>query len=302
MQRCHLLSGTYYKFSDADLGGGFNSLPLGYGCSAASNSSSIRTEPDDDHLSGVCTALVPPSRTAKWTSRPSSSWSNANPIWRPRSGPLWYNRRDPNAEPRRVGCCHQTVEVNNGRVPVIAGCGSNSTRQTVDNIRAAKALGVDAALVVFYNKPNAAGLQAHVSAAWQKACQWSSTMYWPNRSAPQRCHFRAALPHAGVVALKEATGDVTLGQELATVSATPKWHSFQGRLHLRRSRGHGICWRHQRPVRSCRSSRWPGLKPPARVTLLRSGPTDSSSAGCGCPVLKHKPNPEDDGWAWAPEQ
>ena len=91
-----------------------------------------------------------------------------------------------------------TVEVNNGRVPVIAGCGSNSTRQTVDNIRAAKALGADAALVVFpyYNKPNAAGLQAHVSAACAEGLPVVLTMYPAEPVSASALPFRAALPHA----------------------------------------------------------------------------------------------------------
>ena len=110
-----------------------------------------------------------------------------------------------------------TVEVTKGRVPVIAGCGSNSTQQTVQNIKAAQALGADAALVVFpyYNKPNAAGLQAHVDAAC--AVGLPIVLYHVPGRTGQRLN--AALLDQlcrteGVIALKEATGDVTLGQEL----------------------------------------------------------------------------------------
>jgi len=54
-----------------------------------------------------------------------------------------------------------------GRVPVIAGAGSNSTRETVRLVEAAKAAGADAALVVtpYYNKPTQRGLIAHFEAA-----------------------------------------------------------------------------------------------------------------------------------------
>ena len=110
-----------------------------------------------------------------------------------------------------------TVEINHGRVPVIAGCGSNSTRQTVENIRAAKALGADAALVVFpyYNKPNAEGLQAHVNAACAEGLP--IVLYHVPGRTGQRLS-AAVLEQLcrtpGVVALKEATGDVTLGQDL----------------------------------------------------------------------------------------
>ena len=55
------------------------------------------------------------------------------------------------------------VRVANGRVPVIAGCGSYSTAASLEMIRAAADVGADAALVVvpYYNKPSQAGLAAH---------------------------------------------------------------------------------------------------------------------------------------------
>jgi 4-hydroxy-tetrahydrodipicolinate synthase len=54
-----------------------------------------------------------------------------------------------------------------GRVPVIAGAGSNNTLETVRLVEAAKAAGAQAALVVtpYYNKPTQAGLVAHFTAA-----------------------------------------------------------------------------------------------------------------------------------------
>ncbi|TYC63559.1 4-hydroxy-tetrahydrodipicolinate synthase [Rhodobacterales bacterium] len=57
----------------------------------------------------------------------------------------------------------RVVEFVNGRIPVIAGTGSNSTVQSLDMMKAAEAAGADAALVVtpYYNKPNQAGLLSH---------------------------------------------------------------------------------------------------------------------------------------------
>jgi 4-hydroxy-tetrahydrodipicolinate synthase len=59
------------------------------------------------------------------------------------------------------------VEAAAGRIPVIAGAGSNNTVETVRLVEAAKAAGADAALVVtpYYNKPTQAGIIAHFSAA-----------------------------------------------------------------------------------------------------------------------------------------
>jgi 4-hydroxy-tetrahydrodipicolinate synthase len=55
------------------------------------------------------------------------------------------------------------VRASNGRVPVIAGCGSYSTAASLEMIRAAAEVGANAALVVvpYYNKPSQAGLAAH---------------------------------------------------------------------------------------------------------------------------------------------
>ncbi len=55
------------------------------------------------------------------------------------------------------------VEQAAGRVPVIAGCGSNDSKVALDHMRHAKAAGADAALVVlpYYNRPNQQGIIAH---------------------------------------------------------------------------------------------------------------------------------------------
>ena len=55
------------------------------------------------------------------------------------------------------------IEQAAGRVPVIAGCGSNDTMAALDHMNHAKAAGADAALVVlpYYNRPNQDGLLLH---------------------------------------------------------------------------------------------------------------------------------------------
>ena len=110
-----------------------------------------------------------------------------------------------------------TVRVSNGRVPVIAGCGTNATASTVTNIQQAKDLGADAALVVFpyYNKPNRAGLKEHV----RQACSVGLPIvlyHVPGRTGQRLSAeiLEELCRTPGVIGLKEATGDVTLGQEL----------------------------------------------------------------------------------------
>jgi 4-hydroxy-tetrahydrodipicolinate synthase len=68
------------------------------------------------------------------------------------------------AEQRRV--IELTVEVARGRVPVIAGCGSNNVVHAIEYLHAAKEVGADAALIVmgYYNRPSQAGMVAAFTA------------------------------------------------------------------------------------------------------------------------------------------
>jgi 4-hydroxy-tetrahydrodipicolinate synthase len=68
------------------------------------------------------------------------------------------------AEHRRV--IELAIEGAEGRVKVIAGCGSNSTAHAIELTRSAKAAGADAALHVppYYNRPNQEGIYAHLAA------------------------------------------------------------------------------------------------------------------------------------------
>jgi len=57
----------------------------------------------------------------------------------------------------------KAVSVVNGRIPIIAGTGSNNTSETIELTKQAEAIGVDGILLVtpYYNKPNQAGLYEH---------------------------------------------------------------------------------------------------------------------------------------------
>ena len=109
------------------------------------------------------------------------------------------------------------VKTAAGKVPVIAGCGTNATSTTIQHIHQAKLLGADAALVVFpyYNKPNPDGLRAHVRAACAE--DLPVVLYHvPGRTGQSiPASLLAELcREKGVVGLKEASGDPILGQQL----------------------------------------------------------------------------------------
>ena len=99
-----------------------------------------------------------------------------------------------------------------GRVPVIAGAGSNNTVETVRLVKAAKAAGADAALVVtpYYNKPTQAGLIAHFTAAAD--CGLPIIIYnIPGRSVVDMSVATMAelAKHPMIVGVKDATGDLS---------------------------------------------------------------------------------------------
>ncbi|MEL6265297.1 MAG: 4-hydroxy-tetrahydrodipicolinate synthase [Pseudomonadota bacterium] len=105
------------------------------------------------------------------------------------------------------------VETVSGRVPVIAGAGSNSTDEAVGLARHAEKTGADALLVVtpYYNKPTQAGLIAHYRAI-HDACGLPIIIYnIPGRSvvdmSPATMGELARLPR--IIGVKDATGDVT---------------------------------------------------------------------------------------------
>ena len=104
------------------------------------------------------------------------------------------------------------VKTASGRVPVIAGAGSNNTAESIRLIRHAESVGADAALVVtpYYNKPTQAGLFAHFKAL-HDCCNLPIVIYnIPPRSivdmSPETMGELAKLPR--VVGVKDATGDV----------------------------------------------------------------------------------------------
>lgn len=105
------------------------------------------------------------------------------------------------------------VETAAGRVPVIAGAGSNNTQEGIRLIKHAAKVGADAALVVtpYYNKPTQKGLIAHFS-AMHDAAELPIVIYnIPGRSVIDMTTDTMAqlskLPR--IVGVKDATGDLS---------------------------------------------------------------------------------------------
>ncbi len=106
----------------------------------------------------------------------------------------------------------EVVRAAAGRIPVIAGAGSNNTLEAIRFMRHAEKVGADAALVVtpYYNKPTQAGLIAHFTAL-HDCCDLPIIIYnIPGRSVvdmtPETMGRLAQLPR--IIGVKDATGDL----------------------------------------------------------------------------------------------
>ena len=105
-----------------------------------------------------------------------------------------------------------TVKVVNGRMPVIAGTGANSTKEAIQLTEAAKEAGADACLLVtpYYNKPTQEGLYLHYKAI-AAAVDLPQILYnVPGRTACDMLPATVARCSKieQVKAIKEATGDL----------------------------------------------------------------------------------------------
>lgn len=114
-----------------------------------------------------------------------------------------------------------TVETVNGKLPVIAGTGSNSTARTLRATKHAKTAGADAALIVtpYYNKPTQDGLYAHYMKI-ADSVDIPIVVY----NVPGRCGTDILSPtiarlaeHPNIVALKEATGELKRASEVVSM-------------------------------------------------------------------------------------
>ncbi|MBD3639515.1 MAG: 4-hydroxy-tetrahydrodipicolinate synthase, partial [Marinobacter sp.] len=123
---------------------------------------------------------------------------------------------DPEEHIETIGRIIKRVD---GRIPVIAGTGGNSTREAIELTSEAHKLGADACLLVvpYYNKPTQEGLYQHFKAIAEAVPGMNQMLYnVPGRTACDMLNETvlrlADIPN--IVAIKDATGNIPRGAEL----------------------------------------------------------------------------------------
>jgi 4-hydroxy-tetrahydrodipicolinate synthase len=112
----------------------------------------------------------------------------------------------------------RVVELAAGRVPIIAGTGSNSTQEAIELTRCAQQAGVDACLLVtpYYNKPTQEGLYLHFRKIAETVDIPQILYNVPGRTAvdmlPETVARLAVIPN--IIGIKEATGDIERGRDI----------------------------------------------------------------------------------------
>ena len=117
-------------------------------------------------------------------------------------------------EEEHLECVKFTIERAKGRIPVIAGTGSNCTRTAVDMSREAAQYGADGLLVVtpYYNKATQAGLMAHYKAVAKEA---KAPIIMYSVASRTGCNIEPATVAAlfrdvdNIVGVKEASGSIS---------------------------------------------------------------------------------------------
>ncbi len=120
-----------------------------------------------------------------------------------------------------VELIRRSVELVDGRLPVIAGTGSNSTAQTIALSRAVQDSGVDALLVVvpYYNKPVQEGMYQHYMAIADSVTKPLMMYNVPGRTVADMLPATVArlAQHENIIAIKEATGNIDRLRDIQTL-------------------------------------------------------------------------------------
>ncbi|MBZ5518808.1 4-hydroxy-tetrahydrodipicolinate synthase [Bacillus sp. KS1] len=124
-----------------------------------------------------------------------------------------------------------TVKEVNGRVPVIAGTGSNNTKDSIKLTKKAEEAGVDCVMLVtpYYNKPSQEGMYRHFKAIAEETSLPVMLYNVPGRTvaslAPETAIRLAEIPN--ISAIKEASGDLDAITKI--IAETPEdFHVYSG--------------------------------------------------------------------------
>ena len=113
------------------------------------------------------------------------------------------------------------LEVSNGKLPIIAGTGSNNTKEAIEMSKIAESLGVDAVLLVtpYYNKTTQAGLIAHYKLIADNINIPIILYNVPSRTGvninPETCLELSKI--SNIVAIKEASGNISQVAQIANL-------------------------------------------------------------------------------------
>ncbi len=106
----------------------------------------------------------------------------------------------------------KVIEVANGRIPIIAGTGSNNTSEAISLTKHAKETGADGSLIItpYYNKPTQQGLYDHYKAILEEVDIPIIIYNVPSRTGVSISPDTVArlFEFKNIVAIKEATGDI----------------------------------------------------------------------------------------------
>lgn len=122
--------------------------------------------------------------------------------------------------PEHIEVIEHCVKYLDGRLPVVAGTGSNSTWEAIELTAAAAAAGVDACLLVtpYYNRPTQRGLYEHYKAIASEVDVPQILYNVPGRTSVDMSNetVQQLAPMENIVGVKDATGDLTRGRDLIT--------------------------------------------------------------------------------------
>jgi 4-hydroxy-tetrahydrodipicolinate synthase len=141
----------------------------------------------------------------------------------------------------------RAVEISAGRLPIIAGTGSNSTAQTVNLSVAVRDTGLDGYLLVvpYYNKPLQEGMYRHFSAVADAVDKPVILYNVPGRTVADLLPETVArlAKHENIVAITEATGDIGRLRDIQAI-VSPDFRLFSGDdftvLPFIEQGGHGV--------------------------------------------------------------